>query len=625
MRISIGNTITLTDISQETKQWFIDNLTFINPKYQEALDHGRSVRFIEKHILMYTSIPNGIVVPRGMLQIIKNNFLGKGYDIELSDLRVLLEPVDVKSNISLRSYQAAAKLDMLKQSNGILVAPAGSGKTVMGLEIFASVKQRMLWLTHTKRLLMQVKERILGNKKDDPLLLNISEKDVGIIGDGKLEIGDKVTIALVQTLVRRPDLLPELGREFGLVIVDECLVEGSKILLLDGSLKDIKDIQDGDVTTFGVVSHKFERYTDKLIELKGSFGALKGTPTHRLPYIPHSALVSHRSLCENDIRIDELSKININDFLLAPESTQSNLMNETLKFRRLVRYNGILYRCLPVIEKIIYDNIEKTKVYDFTTEKHLFIANGILSSNCHHVPASTFLKVIQHFYSYYLYALTATPYRRDRLESLMFTVMGWPHAVIHRADVKKAEGIITPSVIVRNIPSLIHDGNDYHYILDNLVMPNEARSNMIAEDVIQEAKAGNCCIVICTRKNYCEILHNKISKYWAKTGIANGDYSSKHNEEQVSKLENNQISVLITTFELLGEGFDVKRLNRGFLALPFREKARVEQAVGRIQRTCEGKEDAWLYDYVDYNIGILNNQFKSRQFVYKSLGMKIKT
>lgn len=462
MRIAIGNNIILTDIPSEMKSWFIQNLTFDNPMYVEALDHGRYVKNIEKYITMYTSLPTGIIIPRGWLQLVEESLINKGYNVELHDSRILLEPIDVTSAISLRSYQAPAKFDLLKHPNGILVAPAGSGKTVMGLELFAALRQRMLWITHTKRLVTQVRERILGTDKEPPLLLDVTPDDIGIIGAGKWKIGEKITIALVQTLVRRANELSELGREFGLVVVDEV----------------------------------------------------------------------------------------------------------------------------------------------------------------HHVPAATFLKVLQHFYAYYMYGLTATPYRRDKLENIMFAVMGYPNATISRKDVRDADGIMTPGIVIRQVPSPAVSGNDYHQIMENDVIPNDRRSSMVAEDVIREAKAGNFCIVISTRKIYCEILYEKIIRYWAKTGVANGDYKDKHNQNQVKKLEEGEITVLITTFDLLGEGFDVKKLNRGFIALPFRERTRVEQAVGRIQRTCEGKADALLYDYVDINIGILKNQFRARSFVYRMLGMR---
>jgi superfamily II DNA or RNA helicase len=167
------------------------------------------------------------------------------------------------------------------------------------------------------------------------------------------------------------------------------------------------------------------------------------------------------------------------------------------------------------------------------------------------------------------------------------------------------------------------DSNDYHQIIHGLVMADQNRKNLIATDVFREARRGNCCIVISTIKVYCEDLYAMISQYWPKTAIATGDYSDKHNNAQVKKIENGEATVLITTFELLGEGFDVPKLNRAFLALPFRERARVEQMVGRIQRTAPNKDDAIIYDYVDSNIGILNDQYRARKAVYKSLGMTI--
>ena len=42
-----------------------------------------------------------------------------------------------------------------------------------------------------------------------------------MIGGGKFKIGDEITIGMIPTLVRRSEELMELGRTFGLVIVDE--------------------------------------------------------------------------------------------------------------------------------------------------------------------------------------------------------------------------------------------------------------------------------------------------------------------------------------------------------------------------------------------------------------------
>ena len=389
--------------------------------------------------------------------------IGQGLNISIKDNRILTPPISIPSNIRLRPYQREAKFNLLSHPNGMLVAPAGSGKTIMGLDIFASVRQPMLWLTHTNRLSNQVIERIIGTNDQSPIFSDITKDEIGFIGGGKMKIGDRITIGMIPTLVRRKDELLSIGKKFGIVIVDEA----------------------------------------------------------------------------------------------------------------------------------------------------------------HHVPASTFLEVINYFSSYYLYGLTATPYRRDKLENVMFATIGLPNAKVSRKKVKKLGGIITPKVIKRTVLSEKWDGNDFHYITRELLMTNERRLSMIVQDIHREAAEGNYCIVINTRKLYCEMILEALLPHWDKTVIANGDYSRKHNDEQVEKIESGEATVLITTFELLGEGFDVPKLNRGFIALPFREKTRVEQAVGRIQRPCEGKKDAIIYDYVDENIGILKNQFMHRAMAYRLLGMRI--
>jgi superfamily II DNA or RNA helicase len=223
-----------------------------------------------------------------------------------------------------------------------------------------------------------------------------------------------------------------------------------------------------------------------------------------------------------------------------------------------------------------------------------------------------------------MYGLTATPNRRDGLEDLMFASIGLPNAIINRKEVVDRGAIITPKVYARHIRSGPCMGYDFHEIVREILPNNLERMRIILEDVLREAASGHYCIIISTRKAYCETLYDCLSKVWEKTAIATGDYTKKHNDDQVKKLEDGEITILVTTFELLGEGFDVKKLDRGFIVLPFKEKSRVEQTVGRIQRSCEGKKDAILYDYVDIDIGMLKNQFYTRALTYRKLGMEIK-
>jgi len=68
------------------------------------------------------------------------------------------------------------------------------------------------WITHTKELLYQAIDRAVE-------FLQVEKDEIGIMGDGKRTVGDRLTVGLVQTLVKGvPD---ELLEGVGTVILDE--------------------------------------------------------------------------------------------------------------------------------------------------------------------------------------------------------------------------------------------------------------------------------------------------------------------------------------------------------------------------------------------------------------------
>jgi len=214
------------------------------------------------------------------------------------------------------------------------------------------------------------------------------------------------------------------------------------------------------------------------------------------------------------------------------------------------------------------------------------------------------------------------------LETVMFQSLGPETVRITMDEVDKEGGIIIPVIKYRTLNTQKAEGNVMATILKGIV-EDEKRTHIIVSDVIREALEGHYCIVISDRKAHCERIYDLLSKSLKKVGIATGDYSKKYVDEQVRRFENDEISTLVTTFSLLGEGFDVSKLDRAFIAMPFRAKARVEQLIGRIQRTAPGKTDAVVYDYVDMSVPVLYYQFYSkkrddcRYATYQSLGVRV--
>jgi superfamily II DNA or RNA helicase len=97
---------------------------------------------------------------------------------------------------------------------GVIVAPPGSGKTIMGLELIARKKQSALIIVHRNQLFDQWVERIQS-------FLGIPKKDIGRFSGSEKRAGEQVTVGMIQSL-SRSDENDEIPNTFGTIIVDEC-------------------------------------------------------------------------------------------------------------------------------------------------------------------------------------------------------------------------------------------------------------------------------------------------------------------------------------------------------------------------------------------------------------------
>ena len=468
MKITLSNKILIQGISEELKIFLVNEFKIPNPKFYEAQKAGRYTSGIDRFIYNFNIIDDAtILIPRGYRKQLLNLELVKNEkDLKIIDKRAKFDKLEINSSsIKYREYQYNAVSSLfLNEEESVVVAPAGSGKTVIGLSLIPLLGQPTLWLTHTRPLAKQVFDRART------FLPTLKGDDVNFIKGGKWEKGNILTIALVQTLVRNIEKLKEIKDDFGLVIVDEV----------------------------------------------------------------------------------------------------------------------------------------------------------------HRTPSATFTVVVTELNPYYLYGLTATPYRSDGMENVMFQIIGPPNVLIPTSSVEASGNIIRPKVRYRTVRSKrIYNENNPQRLIGQCIIDNKKRNHMIVGDVIVEATMGNFCIVASSRKAHCETLYNLISAGWKKTGIATGDYKGEYVQEQIEKLNNKEITVLVTTYSLLGEGFDVLFLNRMFITTPFRNKAGLVQLVGRIQRSYPTKKDAIVFDYVDINMNIFRNQFfsksenDSRYKTYESLGLLI--
>lgn len=207
MQITVGSTITVEHPSSELVQWCNKNLVINNPDYAKKLRMHLWLGNTPKELCLYESHGDSLILPFGVLRdILPMISSAKAY-------RAFTERKTVKFDCSvpLDDYQRKAVNEVENQKYGILQSPAGSGKTQMGIALMADLGLKTLWLTHTKDLLTQSKERAE---------LYMRSELIGTITEGKVNIGSGVTFATVQTMCVLD--LERYRDIWDVVIVDEC-------------------------------------------------------------------------------------------------------------------------------------------------------------------------------------------------------------------------------------------------------------------------------------------------------------------------------------------------------------------------------------------------------------------
>ncbi|KAB2952958.1 DEAD/DEAH box helicase [Heliorestis acidaminivorans] len=274
----------------------------------------------------------------------------------------------------------------------------------------------------------------------------------------------------------------------------------------------------------------------------------------------------------------------------------------------------------------ISDTVTVGLVQSLIKHKEQLVREGfgtVIVDEAHRVPSETFRSVVDPLPAKYRFGITATAQRKDGLEPILFNTIGPMVGKIEEKDLLQAEKIIIPRAvpIFTNFYTKVQE--PYSTLMTALIK-DEERNHFLAEKVLQHLKDQDCGLLISERIEHCYIIADLLKTMQTSLSVVvlTGKTERLQREENIQKARDGKIQLIVAT-RVADEGLDIPRLNKLFLATPSRAVSKVKQQVGRIMRTHPDKKEAFVFDFIDYRIPVLQNQVKIRSKLYQQLGCPI--
>ena len=204
--------ITQNQLSAKAIQYFKRMASVVNPEFYKKQSMRVSTYGISRIIELYEETNDKLLLPIGVLEHVKNGLGASHISFRITDLRVKPKMGEMFQFLgSLTNEQQEVLQEIVKQPHGVLIAPTGFGKTVLGINLIFKLKLKTLIIVNRVNLAEQWANQI--NKFT-------SCTNVGKLYGKDKKMGFDIDIATIQSLTSY-DNLDDITKHYGLIIIDE--------------------------------------------------------------------------------------------------------------------------------------------------------------------------------------------------------------------------------------------------------------------------------------------------------------------------------------------------------------------------------------------------------------------
>lgn len=237
----------------------------------------------------------------------------------------------------------------------------------------------------------------------------------------------------------------------------------------------------------------------------------------------------------------------------------------------------------------------------------------LVVDEAHRIGAETWSQVPPKFDARWRVGFSATPRRKDGAENVFLYHIG---PVIFKGQEKRL------SVKVRRVTTnfrLVKTENFNPKLVKKTLLlqflcASTPRNKAIIDQLILAVQSGRKVLVLSERLQHLDVLQQMFQSVWpshAGPVPHSGQYVGGMSKESLE--ESAKAQVIFATSQFVQEGLDIPALDTLFLTTPLSD---VEQAVGRIQRPCDGKKDPIVVDFLDPGVALCVKLAEYRDQLY---------
>ena len=273
---------------------------------------------------------------------------------------------------------------------------------------------------------------------------------------------------------------------------------------------------------------------------------------------------------------------------------------------------------IALLQSCVSDNEVKSFVRDY---------GMVIADECHHISAVSYEQVMKAVNARFVYGLTATPFRQDGHQPILFMQCG-PIRYMADAKVQMKNQNFSRLLVPRYTPFIpVGDERLTYTKVEKQLVEDECRNLFIVKDVVEALKKGRSPIILTSRTAHVETLAGLLKPHCSNVITLVGSESTKEKRQKMEQLQfipPSEPLVIVATGKYVGEGFDYARLDTLFLASPIAGKNMVNQYTGRLHREFESKQDVQVYDYIDIRVPVCESMYRKRLKGYASIGYRIR-